>query len=244
MGSLLTIGLFCFVVLFSNIIQGITGFAGTLIAMPFLIMLVDLETAKQVLNFLGIVASIWIIFKDYRYINWTQLRKILFIMLIGLAVGIVGYNYLPTELLMIIFPLFVLFIGIKGLVQSFQKSSKVRKNHPIFDIILLLCAGIIHGLFVSGGPVLVAYATTKINNKHEFRSTLSAVWIVLNSIMFIQSLLANDITRSIASYMGISIVALILGLIIGEKLLKKMSQETFMRISYILLVLSGISLMI
>lgn len=245
MENILAISLFCLIILVSNIIQGITGFAGTLIAMPFLIMLVDLETAKQVLNYLGIVASLWILYKDHRYLNWPQVRKILGIMLVGLFIGIASYNYLPTDLLLIIFPIFVLFVGVRGLLTELKKESvQPKKERPLFETILLLSAGIIHGLFVSGGPMLVAYATTKINNKHEFRATLSAVWVVLNSIMFIQNLLANNLTKSIVVYMAISTVVLFIGLAIGEKLLKKMSQATFMKISYFLLILSSISLLI
>ncbi|OEH89607.1 hypothetical protein ATO00_10015 [Loigolactobacillus coryniformis subsp. coryniformis] len=66
---IISIAIFCLVIICSNIIQGITGFAGTLIAMPFLIMLVDLETAKQVLNLLGILASLMIVVKDYKLIK-------------------------------------------------------------------------------------------------------------------------------------------------------------------------------
>ncbi len=45
--------LFLLVVFFTNIIQGITGFAGTMLAMPPSVMLVGFDTAKPILNALG-----------------------------------------------------------------------------------------------------------------------------------------------------------------------------------------------
>ena len=45
--------LFYLVILLSNIIQGITGFAGTILAMPASLRLVGMGTAVPVLNLLG-----------------------------------------------------------------------------------------------------------------------------------------------------------------------------------------------
>ena len=53
--------LFFAVILLSNIIHGITGFAGTLLAMPFSLMLVGYGVAKPVLNVLGILSGVYVI---------------------------------------------------------------------------------------------------------------------------------------------------------------------------------------
>ena len=42
----------------------------------------------------------------------------------------------------------------------------------------------------------------------------------------------------------IGIPALMIGVIIGGQMAKKMSQQTFMRLSYVLLLISGVSLII
>ncbi|MGL5042007.1 MAG: TSUP family transporter [Culicoidibacterales bacterium] len=247
--SILILILFCLVIMLANIIQGITGFAGTLLAMPFLIMIIDLETAKHVLNFTGIVASIYILYKDWRYVDRMQVKIILLWMSLGLGLGIVGYNFLPKEILLTIFPFFILAVAIKGLfghvtqkattnnVTGVQKVSNMEK-------ITLGAAGVIHGLFVSGGPLLVAYMSKKQQQKEAFRATLSVVWLILNSIIFIQSLFLGQIASNIVIYSVIAIIPLFIGIIIGGALLQKMSQRTFMLLSYILLIISGVSLFI
>lgn len=244
---IVSLSLFSLVIICSNIIQGITGFAGTLIAMPFLIMLVDLETAKQVLNVLGILASALILIKGYRFIQKRQLLIILFWMTIGLAIGILLYRVAPRNILLIIFPIFVLSVGIKGLVAKESKQSLLAKDSnktTVIDVLLLVSAGIIHGLFVAGGPLLVVYATKKLAEKRTFRATLSSVWIFLNSIMLLQAIMANVITTSISKYMLISIAPMFIGVMIGNYLLIKLSQKFFMKLSYVLLILSGISLLL
>ena len=51
--------LFLLVILLTNIIQGITGFAGTILAMPPGLMLVGYPVAKPVLNVLGLLSGIY-----------------------------------------------------------------------------------------------------------------------------------------------------------------------------------------
>ena len=51
--------LFLLVVFLTNIIQGITGFAGTMLAMPPSVMLVGFDTAKPILNALGLLSGIY-----------------------------------------------------------------------------------------------------------------------------------------------------------------------------------------
>ena len=51
--------LFLLVILLTNIIQGITGFAGTILAMPPGLMLVGYPVAKPVLDVLGLLSGIY-----------------------------------------------------------------------------------------------------------------------------------------------------------------------------------------
>ena len=51
--------LFVFVVFVTNIVQGITGFAGAILAMPFCIFLTSLPVAKAVINILSRNVSIY-----------------------------------------------------------------------------------------------------------------------------------------------------------------------------------------
>ncbi len=53
--------LFFIVILISNIVQCITGFAGTVLAMPFSILLVGYDVAKPILNIVAIAVSVIIV---------------------------------------------------------------------------------------------------------------------------------------------------------------------------------------
>lgn len=79
---------FFLVILLSNIIQGITGFAGTILAMPPSLMLVGYDTAKPVLNVLGLLSGIYVFAGHRKHVCWGELKKIVAVMAAGIVGGI------------------------------------------------------------------------------------------------------------------------------------------------------------
>lgn len=229
--------LFLLVVFITNIIQGITGFAGTVIAMPFSIMLIGVDQAKVILNILGLLASIHIVATNRKYIIFKEIKKIIPIMFLGVILGQYIYSIFPLKFLVIFYGVFIILIALKGLF--------IRKEYKTSEIVLTLVifmAGIIHGMFISGGPLLVIYAVKKINSKEYFRATLAPIWIVLNGYLLINQYFTRIITKELAVLLIYTIPSLVLGMIIGSILCKKLSQKTFLKISYVLLLISGIAL--
>ena len=80
--------LFFLVILAANVIQGITGFAGTILAMPPSLMLVGYPVAKPVLNVLGLLSGVYVFAGNRRHVNWQELKKIVLIMAAGILGGI------------------------------------------------------------------------------------------------------------------------------------------------------------
>ena len=99
-------------------------------------------------------------------------------------------------------------------------------------------------MFVCGGPLLVSYLTGKLKDKQTFRATISAIWIVLNSIILVSDVRDGYFTRDTLILSALASVVLFVGMAVGNLLYKKMSRELFMKITYVLLVISGASLFI
>ena len=119
-------------------------------------------------------------------------------------------------------------------------NTKTIENKAVL-IAVLVFSGVVHGMFVIGGPFLVIYASQTMKDKGEFRATLSFVWIILNSVILFTNFEKILIPEySIQSL--ISVLPLIIGMYIGNKLHNKMSQKFFMMLTFVLLILSAIPL--
>ena len=240
--------LFYITIFLSNIIQGITGFAGTLLAMPFSLRLVGADIAVPVLTFLGFVSGLYVFLPNRDKVVWGEIKKVVTIMIPFMFLGVLIRERLMEQqrILYLILGVLVIFMAIRGLRDSFLKRDEKDKkplSDPVMNLILIL-SGIIHGMFVSGGSLLVIYMAERLDDKTAFRSTLSAVWVILNGILLVTQIFSGDITGEVAMNQLIALPVLFLAMYIGSVLFKRMEQRTFLIITYILLIISGISLFI
>lgn len=237
--------LFLLVVFLTNIIQCITGFAGTVLAMPFSVMLVGYDVAKPVLNLLGLAASVYVVATCFRHINKKELGKMTGIMLVGMAAGIWLKRFFTgnPSLLYKTLGVIVIAFALMNAVKFFRNKDDKELPEPV-SVILLILSGVVHGMFVCGGPLLVTYASGKMRDKDEFRGTLSAVWILLNGILFAADIYEGYFIPSTVRLTAISVVILAGALVIGSFMSKKMSRKVFLILTYILMLISGASLLI
>ena len=234
-----------------NIIHGITGFAGTVLAMPFSIMLVGYATAKPVLNWLGLVAGVYVFVGNHKHVNWKELKKIVIVMAAGILCGsfLKGF-FLGTSrerVMYMALGLFIIYLSVTGLIKVFKPKKEAAdtvKSGSLTNA-LLVAAGLVHGIFVSGGPLLIGYLTKRgVTDKVSFRATISTCWVFLNGLILATELVGGDWTMSLAGTALIATPFMLVGMFIGGKLCAKMSQQLFLKLTYVLLFISGFSLLI
>lgn len=220
-------------------IQAITGFAGNVIAMPAGMSTIGLHETVAVLNVAGTVGCGALAIVNIKHMNWRELGRILVVMTPFVFVGIWLDTVLPTDTLARIYGAIVLVVAIRFLVS---KRQKFLRRPALF--VILVVAGLVQGMFVSGGAVLAIYAVQKLKDKDEFRATLSALWMVLNAGYMIISIMNGYFTPD-AIHVSIAIIPIIaITMFIGGKLQKYLSQQHFLKFVYVLLVIIGIILLI
>ncbi len=253
--------LFYAVVFAANVIQGITGFAGTILAMPPSLMLVGYDVAKPVLNLLGLLSGVYVLAGAYRHVRVRELVRIVAVMAAGIvAAGFVRGCFAGREqVLYKLLGVFVVVLSVRGIYKVFLAARRAGEGDEGFARVsdgaaspapgaasyaLLLAAGVVHGLFVCGGPLLIGYLARRVPDKTAFRVTISAVWIFLNGLILATDIRAGLWTPPTIGVGAVSVPFLAAGMFVGTKLYARMSQELFMRLTYVLLLVSGLSLLV
>lgn len=226
--------LFVIILMLANIIQAITGFAGGPLAMPPCIALVGLADAKSSITLIFLISTAVVTFMNLKQINPKKLGTMLLFMIIGMIPGLWLFDKLPTKTLMIVYGAIVVLIGLWKLFG--KGNTEIKKP---WNYVALIAAGCMQGMFTSGGPFLALYATSAMKDKKEFRATVSSVWVVLNiylcTNMYRQGMY-NEHSMKLTLY---SLIPVGIGIVIGNLINKKIKQETFLKLVYILLILSG-----
>ncbi len=230
--------LFILTVFFANTIEGITGFAGTMLAMPLSMLLIGVKEAKAVLNIVAIIVSSSIAIRNYKDMNKKEVLKITLLMAVGMAAGLYLFSVLPLDKLSFLYGVLIIVVAIRGLLV------KKQSNLPSWALILIvLGAGVIHGMFLSGGALLVLYAVSVLKDKSMIRATLAPVWIILNCIILVQDITVGVFTGEILRLAAYCVLPLLFALIIGNILHKVIRQAAFVKLTYILLIASGLTLL-
>jgi uncharacterized membrane protein YfcA len=228
-------------ILLAYTLEAITGFGSILIALSLGILVLPMDVVLPILVALNIPMSATIAFKNRQSINTQLLFKIILPgMLIGTLAGYFMKPYLNEDILKIIFGMLVIWFSSRELWRMHHKF--VDTPRPAWMTrVITLSAGITHGLFASGGPLLVyAVAGTKID-KSAFRATMVVVWFTMNTLLCIAFLFdgrMQPLLGNIAMYLPLLFIAVKL----GNYLHHKLDEKHFKKGIYYLLLLTGILL--
>jgi hypothetical protein len=169
---------------------------------------------------------------------------------IGVLSGLILKTLLSGKPLILYYLLgtIVLVISVHGLFKWFKKDAALEKvpakagKNRFLPFLLLFAAGIVHGMFVCGGPLLIGYLTKKLPEKAEFRATISTTWIFLNGLILAVHIYNGMWNPELVKTTAITLPFLFAGMFTGGLLYKKMSQRFFVLLTYVLLFIAGLSL--
>ena len=243
--------LFFLVIFFATFLQGITGFGGSALAMPFGLMLVGYGVAKPALSVVGLLGGLFIVVTSFRYIDWKELGKILLLMGVGMAASVVlaGAASAHETALGVVLGVFVLFLAVRGIALLFlPKKTAAPGQKPgvllhIWHAALLILSGAAQGLFVSGGPLLVGYLTDRMDDRRAFRVTLSSVWVITNAVTIVSDVIRGVWSWQLAGRIWPVAPVLLVSMTLGSLLSAKLPQKAFLLVTYGLLVVSGVLLL-
>lgn len=239
MGQPASQAIFCAVFLFAYTVQAIAGFAGNVFVMPVGVHLFGMTPSVAILNALGFFSCGLLAFMNIRSVAWREFAKIIVVMTVFLFVGMWLNSVIPLPVLMKIFGVVVVGIGLKFLL--FPK----HKFMPEWALLAVLAlAGLIQGMFVSGGPFLVIYALQKLKDKDAFRSTMSLTWTVLNFIYAFRSFAEGAFTGDVWLMIAVCVPLSLLATFLGNRISKRISREGFMKFTYVMLVAVGVLLLV
>ncbi len=224
---------------FAYTIQAVTGFAGNLFIMPIGVSTIGLESSVAVLNAMGVFACGLLALTNLQDVNWREFYKITAIMLVCMLVGIWLNTLLPLDFLLKLYALVIVYVGIKNF---FITDPQELPSWLLYSVVVL--AGLIHGMFVSGGAFLVIYATQRLRDKQEFRITLSLIWTVLNAVYMAIGLHAGSFTPEVISMVLMCIPLAFVATFLGNCIGKRISHTLFKKLVFGLLSIMGVALLI
>jgi uncharacterized protein len=237
---------FAVVVLFAYGVQTVTGFGSMLVCVTLGAHLLPIHEVVTLAVPISLVQTGYIAVRHAGGIRWRLFwGRIIPLMGAGMAVGMLVRDELGGAWLRIAFALLVLVLSGRELWLLFGARAAARRPIPPAAATgAMLGAGLVHGIYATGGPMLV-YALGRTNlDKHEFRSTLSAIWLTLNAALAVGFLVEGRYDAAVAADLLVLLPAVPLGVLVGELVHRRVDEHRFRTAVFALLFAAAISLLV
>lgn len=222
------------------LISSIAGFAGAAMSMALISKIIGLNNARASVNLISCVHNLTIIKQERNNIRLKNLIPIILWLIAGMIIGFFINIVIPSEDIMLkILGVIILLIAIFNLFV--HKEIKLNK---LASVGLIVLAGIVQMLFMCSGIILVVYMDQKFKVKEEFRANNAFIFFLLSMITVVYQAVCGIYNTTNLTIAAAAIIPIIIATAIGKKIVEKISQESFSKITYILLIIMSVLLII
>ena len=224
------------IICIAAVLQSISGFGFSLLAMPLLSIFVDIQDAVVIATLCGIFTNAVHLRKDFQLVERSIARRISLSALIGMPLGVVVLSvFSATHMRAIIGAVIVV------LVFLMMRNFILKIENTNVDIVLGAFSGLLATSVSTNGPPLVFLLQSKQLDPWRLRATLAYVFTISGCASFIVLMIAGKGSIEAFQYAMLSLPAMYLGTVVGRKARLRVTQEAFKRLMYVLLLATAVS---
>ncbi len=239
MDSTILIIILC-IVFISTLTRSTFGFGDALIAMPLLALFIDIKIATPLIALIAFFIAISILIKNWKKVEFKSAWRLILASLFGIPIGLWFLDDINEDIIKFVLGIIVLFFAIYSLLKPKLHKLKGEKYSWIFGFI----AGVLGGAYNTNGPPIVIYSSLKKWNPQNFRATLQGYFFITGIMVVAGHGIAGNYTDKVLRYFAYCLPVVILAVILGARINKKIPVERFHKYIYIILVILGIMLII
>ena len=224
------------IICIAAVLQTISGFGFSLLAMPLLSIFVDIQDAVVIATLCGIFTNAVHLRKDFQLVERSIARRISLSALIGMPLGVVVLSvFSATHMRAIIGAVIVV------LVFLMMRNFILKTENTNVDIVLGAFSGLLATSVSTNGPPLVFLLQSKQLDPWRLRATLAYVFTISGCASFIVLMIAGKGSIEAFQYAMLSLPAMYLGTVVGRKARLRVTQEAFKHLMYVLLLATAVS---
>lgn len=236
--------------------QAVTGFGGVVIALTLGALVLPIPELLPLLVPCSLAQTTAILVRGRREIAWRLLLlRVLPLMALGALVGLTLLRSAPGPWLERAFGALVVAIGLRELAQPRPRGAAPAEpgvapgaaappTGALTAAVGTFAAGVIHGVYASGGPMLVAVFRRLGLEKGRFRATLAATWWTLNSSLTAYYVASGLLRAEHLPRLAALAAPLAAAFLIGDWVHHRVDERVFARVVGALLAFAGAVLLL
>jgi len=220
----------------AGFIQGLTSFGLSMVAIPLLILIMPLQEVVPTIIVLAMLTNALVIVTSRKEIKFRKFGLLIMMGILFMPLGAYSLRYLNPNYLQLCFGI---LITIFSLLLILKKTFPIKHEKAGYMVTGSI-SGFLNGSLSLSGPPIVIFLSMQGTNKDSFRANLSVYFIILNiltTVVFIANGLLNRVVFERILYLA---PALVIGVLAGIFVSKKVKDEAFRKVVLVLLLISGV----
>jgi len=225
-----------FILFGAAMLQGLSGFGFSLLALPFLTLLLPPIIVVPLLVIFSLLVNSVNFISVMRFLDIKRIWFLLVGGLTGIPLGAYFLKHIDQKFLTLGISAAVIFFCLILIIGYRKKIGNPLALFPVGIISGIFCAGI----SLSGPPVIIFLASRKVT-KNYFRANLAFYFLILNIVTVFVYLNNRMVSPEIITRCLMYLPALVLGLILGNIFAWKISEILFRKIILSILLITGLT---
>ena len=225
-----------FIILFSSLVQSITGFGFAVVGTPLLLFFMEPRQVVSLMVFGALILNLMVIYKT----RGKSEPKVIWPMFISSLVGIIPGVYI---LKVVDGSTLKLCIGIIILLVSFIMAANyvvTIKREKLATVLVGMVSGFMGGSTSLSGPPVALFLMNQQQDKDTFRANLVRYFCLGNIATLIVMYSMDTIEISVLKQGIYAVPAVLFGVWLGEKTFAKVSQKYFRWLSLAVIFFCGV----
>lgn len=238
------------VVLLAFVVEATAGFGATIVTVTLASHFVPIEEVLAAFLPVNVLLSAYLTLRHWRAVDTRLLLgRVVAWMGPGMGIGIGLFALRGQGWIRTVFAAFVVVLASLELRRALRRGASGDGGAPPalsapVAAASLVGAGVVHGLFACGGPMLVYVVGRELADKARFRATLSAVWLLLNLVLLVTYAVSGTLDAGTLRASATMLVSLVVGLVVGEQLHRRLPERAFRIAVFALLLFAGGALLV
>ncbi|MEM7133732.1 MAG: sulfite exporter TauE/SafE family protein [Chloroflexota bacterium] len=227
------------VLFISALIKSSIGFGESMLAMPLLLLLMDVQSASPLIFLVAASLTVLILITSWKEIDIRAAWIFMLAALVGTPFGVWGLISLPSRWLTAALGGILILAGLHNIFQPKTR----RSNRAYWGIFFGFFAGMLSGAYNISGPPTVLYGSIKGWSPEEFRATLQGLFLPVTIIKLFGYGVAGLWTQEVLTYFAFALPFVLFAFWIGQRVHQKMPKEKTKMILHSATTIFGVTLL-
>ena len=228
------------VVFVATLIRSTLGFGEALVAVPMLALRIPVAVAAPLAVLVSTVVAGVIVAQDWRTIELRSAGWLVVSSLFGIPLGLLLLTAANDHLVKLMLGLLIVGFSVYSLRSKL--TLHLERDRPSWLAGIGFVAGILGGAYGMNGPPLAIYGALRRWSPQQFRATLQGYFLPASLVGLFGYAVMGLWTAPVTRYFVLSLPGILLAIVAGRALNRRLRGSTFLRFVYAGLAIVGIVL--